>query len=58
MIVDIDKKNKNIKLMNILQFKWILYKQIQKKYYKIILRIMIQLIIKIYINLYVIRLMF
>ena len=33
MIVDIDKKNNLIKLMNILQLKWILYIQIQKRYY-------------------------
>ena len=32
MIFDIDKKNKNFKFMNILQLKWILYIQIQKKY--------------------------
>ena len=30
MIFDIDKKNNNFKLMNILQLKWILQKQIQK----------------------------
>ena len=58
MIVDIDKKNKIIKLMNISQFKWILYKQIQKKYCNKILKIIIHLIIKIYINLYMIQLMF
>ena len=34
MIVDIDKKNNNFKLMNILQLKWILYILIQKKKYK------------------------
>ena len=34
MIVDIDNKNKDIKYMNLLQLKWILYIQIQKKYYK------------------------
>ena len=36
MIYDIDKKNKNFKLMNILQLKWMLYILIQKKNYKII----------------------
>ena len=30
MIFDIDKKNKNFQIMNILQLKWILYNQIQK----------------------------
>ena len=30
MIFDIDQKNKNYKIMNILQSKWILYIQIQK----------------------------
>ena len=34
MIFDIDKKNKNLILMNILQLKWTLYIQIQKKNYK------------------------
>ena len=35
MIFDIDKKKyRNFKLMNLLQLKWILYIQIQKKYYK------------------------
>ena len=54
---DIDKKNKNFKLMNILQLKWILYIQIQKKYYnkvlnnKMMKKIIINLIIKIFINL-------
>ena len=33
MIFDIDKKYRNFKLMNLLQLKWILYIQIQKKYY-------------------------
>ena len=37
MIVDIDKKNNSLILMNILQLKWILYNQIQKKYYNIVL---------------------
>ena len=31
MIYDIDKKNNNYKLMNILQLKWMLYILIQKK---------------------------
>ena len=34
MIVDIDKKNKKFKLMNILQLKWKLYNMILKKNYK------------------------
>ena len=56
MIFDIDKNHNNFKLMNILQLKWILYIQIQKKYYnKIlndkILKIIIKLIMKIYIDL-------
>ena len=34
MIVDIDKKNKDFKHMNILQLKWILYILILKKNYK------------------------
>ena len=57
MIADIDKKNKNLIIMNILQLKWILYNQIQKKYYKQILKnkmikkMIIHLIIKIFIDL-------
>ena len=34
MTFDIDKKKYNIILMNLLQLKWILYIQIQKKNYK------------------------
>ena len=46
MIFGIDKKNNNFKLMNILQLKWILYIQIQKKFYnKIFLKIVKKLII-------------
>ena len=37
MIVDIDKKNNNLKVMNILQLKWILLNLILKKKYKKIL---------------------
>ena len=37
MIVDIDKKNKDIKYMNILQLKWMLYILILKKNYKEVL---------------------
>ena len=50
MIFGIDKKKHNFKLMNILQLKWILYNQIQKKYYnKIFLKEVIKkLIIKIF----------
>ena len=33
-IVDIDNKNKDIKHMNLLQLKWILYIQILKRNYK------------------------
>ena len=36
MIRDIDKKNSNYKLINILQLKWKLYSLIQKKNYKLI----------------------
>ena len=53
MIVDIDKKNNNLKLMNILQLKWILFNLILKKKYKKILsnkNNMIQVIIRIFIN--------
>ena len=50
MIVDIDKINNNLILMNILQLKWILYNLIQKKNYKIIFKkSIIQMIIKIFI---------
>ena len=46
MIVDIDKKNNNSILMNILQLKWILYILILKKKYKeIFKKHMIQIII-------------
>ena len=38
MIVDIDKKNNNYKLMNILQLKWILYNLILKSNYNKILK--------------------
>ena len=62
MIFDIDKKYRNFKLMNLLQLKWILYIQIQKKYYnnKLIYKIVefqiiiiniIKLIIQILTNL-------
>ena len=44
MIVDIDKKNKVFKHMNILQLKWILYILILKKNYKKILNKINQLI--------------
>ena len=50
MIVDIDKLNKNLEKMNILQLKWILYNLIQKNNYKIILNIKWKLITKILIN--------
>ena len=52
MIFDIDKKNNNLILMNILQLKWILYNLILKKKYKKIfnkIKIMKQMIIKIFI---------
>ena len=48
MIFDIDKKNNNFQIMNILQLKWILYNQIQKKYYNKIFKIIKNLIIKIF----------
>ena len=51
MIFGIDKNNSNFKLMNILQLKWILYIQIQKKYYKKILNNKVKLIMKISIDL-------
>ena len=50
IIADIGKINNNFKIMNILQFKWILQKLILKKNYKIILKIKIKLIIKQLIN--------
>ena len=50
MIVDIDKKNNNVILMNILQLKWILYNlTLKKNYKKILKKIMIKMIIKIFI---------
>ena len=49
MIVDIDKKNNNLILMNILQLKWILYILILKNNYKKIFKIMSNLIINIFI---------
>ena len=51
MIYDIDKNNNNFKIMNILQLKWILYIQIQKKNYNQIFNKIIQLILEIYIYL-------
>ena len=45
MIVDIDKKNNNFQIMNILQLKWILYNMIQKKYYNKVFKIIQNLII-------------
>ena len=53
MIRDIDKKNSKFKYMNILQLKWILQNQIQKKNYKIIFKIinnLIHNIIKLFIQ--------
>ena len=50
MIFDIDKKSNNFKVMNILQLKWILHKQIQKKNYLKIFNKIIKLIIKKFIN--------
>ena len=47
MIVDIDKKNNNLKVMNILQLKWILLNLILKKKYKKILKIKNNIILKI-----------
>ena len=57
MMFDIDKKSNNFKIMNILQLKWILYIQIQKKYYNKVLnnnmikKMNIDLIMKIFIDL-------
>ena len=51
MIFDIDKKNKDFKLMNILQLKWILYNQIQKKFYNKVFKINQILIMQIFIDL-------
>ena len=50
MIFDIDKNNNNFKVMNILQLKWILHIQIQKKNYLKIFNKIIKLFIKIFIN--------
>ena len=50
MIFDIDKKNMNFKLMNILQLKWMLHKQIQKNNYLKIFNKIIKLIMKKFIN--------
>ena len=56
MMFDIDKKSNNFNVMNILQLKWILHKQIQKNYcnkiYKKVLKIkmIMKLNIKIFIN--------
>ena len=50
MIVDIDKKNKNLIFMNILQLKWILYILTLKKNYKEILtKNIMNKIIKVFI---------
>ena len=50
MIVDIDKKNNNFKLMNILQLKWILYiLTLKKNYKKIFKKNIIKMIIIIFI---------
>ena len=45
MIVDIDKKNNNLKVMNILQLKWIQLNLILKKKYKKILKIKYNMIL-------------
>ena len=50
MIIDIDKIIHNYKLMNILQLKWILHKQIQKNNYQKIFNKIIKLIMKLFIN--------
>ena len=52
MIVDIDKKINNLKVMNIMQLKWILFNLILKKKYKKILKIknnIVFMIIRIFI---------
>ena len=46
----IDKIKDNLEIMNILQLKWKLHLQIQKKYYKKILKKIIKLIIKIFVD--------
>ena len=51
MIFGIDKNNSNFKLMNILQLKWILYIQIQKKYYNKVFKMIFQLIMQMFIDL-------
>ena len=49
MIVDIDKKNKNLILMNMLQLKWMLYiLTLKKNYKKVFKKNLIQMIIKIF----------
>ena len=53
MIVDIDKKNNNLILMNILQLKWILHILTLKKNYKVIFKIISNLIINIFIKVYI-----
>ena len=50
MIFDIDKKNNNFNIMNILQLKWMLHKQIQKNNYNKIFNKIIKLIMKKFIN--------
>ena len=52
MIFDIDKKNNNYKLMNILQLKWILYILTLKKNYKEIFK-KENNILKININIFI-----
>ena len=52
MNVDIDCKNKDFQIMNILQLKWILLNLISKKNYKKELRIIKMLIIKVFIFLF------
>ena len=50
MIVDIDKNNKNLILMNMLQLKWMLYiLTLKKNYKKIFKQSMVNNIIKIFI---------
>ena len=49
MIADIDNKNKNFQVMNMLQLKWILLNLILKKNYNIELKIINELIMKVFI---------
>ncbi len=51
MMFDIDKKNNNFRVMNILQLKWMLLNLIQKNNYNKILKTINNLIMQIFIYL-------